>query len=63
MIVLLLGLIRQVIQKERLEEERRLDTIMEVERLKALKMCAFTLYAKDQGQEHAHTPDIHSVVP
>lgn len=29
---------KKVIQKERLEEERRLDTIMEVERLKALKM-------------------------
>ena len=58
LIVLLLGLIRQVIQKERLEEERRLDTIMEVERLKALKMCALTCYAKDQGQGHAHTPDL-----
>ena len=29
---------KKVISKERLEEERRLDTIMEVERLKALKM-------------------------
>merc|ERR1719353_206629 len=29
---------KKTIQKERLEEERRLDTIMEVERLKALKM-------------------------
>merc|ERR1719191_532803 len=29
---------KKVIQKERLEEERRLDTVMEVERLKALKM-------------------------
>lgn len=29
---------KKVIEKERLEEERRLDTIMEVERLKALKM-------------------------
>merc|ERR1719484_391415 len=29
---------KKVIQKERLEEERRLDTTMEVERLKALKM-------------------------
>jgi hypothetical protein len=49
---------KKVIQKERLEEERRLDTIMEVERLKALKMCALTCYAKDQGQGHAHTPDL-----
>jgi len=31
---------KKVIQKERLEEERRLDTIMEVERLKSLKMYA-----------------------
>jgi len=29
---------KKVIQKEKLEEERRLDTVMEVERLKALKM-------------------------
>merc|ERR1719506_2023599 len=29
---------KKTIQKERLEEERRLDTVMEVERLKALKM-------------------------
>merc|ERR1719446_1406436 len=29
---------KKVVQKERLEEERRMDTIMEVERLKALKM-------------------------
>merc|ERR1719446_1985717 len=29
---------KKVIQKERLEEERRMDTVMEVERLKALKM-------------------------
>ena len=29
---------KKTIEKERLEEERRLDTIMEVERLKALKM-------------------------
>merc|ERR1719446_1858383 len=29
---------KKIIQKERLEEERRLDTIMEVERLKALKL-------------------------
>jgi len=29
---------KKVMQKEKLEEERRLDTIMEVERLKALKM-------------------------
>merc|ERR1719198_1877491 len=29
---------KKVIQKEHLEEERRLDTVMEVERLKALKM-------------------------
>ena len=31
---------KKIIEKERLEEERRLDTIMEVERLKALKMYA-----------------------
>jgi phosphopantetheinyl transferase len=29
---------KKIIEKERQEEERRLDTIMEIERLKALKM-------------------------
>ena len=31
---------KKVIEKERQEEERRLDTIMEIERLKALQMYA-----------------------
>jgi len=42
---------KKTIEKERLEEERRLDTIMEVERLKALKMYDEREYRRKEDQK------------
>ena len=46
---------KKVIQKERLEEERRLDTIMEVERLKALKMYEEREHRRKEDQKNGAT--------
>jgi len=48
---------KKVIQKEKLEEERRLDTVMEVERLKAL-----TMYSERERRRHEDQKNGASVI-